>query len=237
MRSQVEQRFSEFFERWVFQLQQLQQQLLKLSEETRQNEAELRALVSKATNLHKEYYTVKWAAARDDVLAFFCPVWSSPLENAYSWVTGWKPSMLFQLVESLKKTRLVSMSEEQVRKVEQLRQKMRYEEDKVEREMERQQVAMADRRMVELARLATRARNGEAAAELEGLVNVAMKVILSGLEGVMKAADCVRLKTLKGLLDLLSPLQSVELLAATCMLQIKLREWGGRNVTKIKCSP
>ncbi|KAM1005892.1 hypothetical protein ACFX14_002793 [Malus domestica] len=103
----VEQSFSEFFEKWAFQLkqlQQLQQQLLKLSDETRRNEAELRPLVSKATNLHKEYYTVKWAAARDDVLAFFCPIWSSPLENAYSWVTGWKPSMLFQLVESLKTT-------------------------------------------------------------------------------------------------------------------------------------
>ncbi|XP_050108569.1 protein DOG1-like 4 [Malus sylvestris] len=118
---QVEQSFYVFFEKWVFQLKQLQQQLLKLSDETRQNEAELRALVSKATNLHKEYYTVKWAAARDDVLAFFCPIWSSPLENAYSWVTGWKPSMLFQLVESLKTTRLVSMSGEHVRKVEQLR--------------------------------------------------------------------------------------------------------------------
>ncbi|CAN6687146.1 unnamed protein product [Malus baccata var. baccata] len=105
---------------------------------------------------------------------------------------------------------------------------MRYEEDKVDREMERQQVVMADRRMVELARLATRAKGTE---------NVAMKVMLNGLEGVMKAADCVRLKTLKGLLDLLSPLQSVKFLAATCMVQIKLREWGGRNVTKINCSP
>ncbi|PQP98845.1 transcription factor TGA5 [Prunus yedoensis var. nudiflora] len=106
MRTQVEERFSEFFEKWVCQLEQLQQQLLKLSEETLQTEAELQALVSKVTNLHKEYYTVKWAAAREDVLAFFCPVWSSPLENAYNWVTGWKPSMLFQLIGSLRKTRL-----------------------------------------------------------------------------------------------------------------------------------
>ncbi|KAM1005893.1 hypothetical protein TB2_002625 [Malus domestica] len=114
---------------------------------------------------------------------------------------------------------------------------MRYEEDKVDREMERQQVAMADRRMVELARLATRARNGEATVELEGMVSVAMKVMRNGFEGVMKAADCVRLKTLKGLLDLLSPLQSVKFLAATFMVQIKLRERGGRNVTKINCCP
>ncbi|XP_070677848.1 protein DOG1-like 4 [Malus domestica] len=127
--------------------------------------------------------------------------------------------MMFQLVELLKTRRLVSISEEQVRKVEQLR----YKEDKVEREMVRQQVAMANMRTVELARLASQERNGEAASELEGLVNVAMKVMLSGLEWVLKEVDCVRLKTLKGLLDLLRPLQSVKFLAVTCMVQIKLR--------------
>ncbi|VVA33759.1 PREDICTED: mRNAion factor [Prunus dulcis] len=231
MRTQVEERFSEFFEKWVCQLEQLQQQLLKLSEETLQNEVELQALVSKVTYLHKEYYTVKWAAAREDVLAFFCPVWSSPLENAYNWVTGWKPSMLFQLIGSLRKTRLVNMSEEQLKKIEELRLKMRYEEEKVEREMERQQVAMADRRMVELARLESRVRNGGKVVEVEveGLVDVALKVMLSGLERVMKAADCVRLKTLKGVLDVLSPLQCVEFLAATCMVQIRLRQWGRKK--------
>ncbi|KAB2627608.1 TGACG-sequence-specific DNA-binding protein TGA-1A [Pyrus ussuriensis x Pyrus communis] len=109
-----------------------------------QNEAELRALVSKATNLHKEYYTVQWAAAQDDAEAI----------NAV-------PAR-----RNVEDDELVSMSKEQ------LRQKMRCEEDKVEREMKRQQVAMA-----------TRARNGEAAAELEGLVNVAIKVMLSGWEG------------------------------------------------------
>ncbi|RXH78035.1 hypothetical protein DVH24_040006 [Malus domestica] len=56
---------------------------------------------------------------------------------------------------------------------------------------------MTDKRMVELARLVTRARNRKVTTELEGLVNVVMKVMLSGLEGVMKAVYCERLKTLK----------------------------------------
>jgi hypothetical protein len=45
----------------------------------------------------------------------------------------------------------------------------------------------------------------------------------------MKAADCVRLRTLKGVLDVLSPLQCVDFLAATTMLQIQLRQWGKRR--------
>ncbi|KAL6201345.1 hypothetical protein ACLB2K_025059 [Fragaria x ananassa] len=231
MTTQVEERFTEFLEKWVCQLEQLQHQLLKLSQEKStlqlHNEAELQALVSRVTNLHKEYYTAKWAAAHQDVLAFFCPVWSSPLENAFSWLTGWKPSMLFKL---MRKARLRNLSEQQLRKIEELRLKIRYEEERVEREMERQQVAMADRKMVELARLATRVRNGGGAVvEVEGMVDMAMKVILNGLERVMKAADCVRLKALKGLLDLLSPLQCVEFLAATGMVQIRLRQWGRKR--------
>ncbi|KAL6197266.1 hypothetical protein ACLB2K_032875 [Fragaria x ananassa] len=231
MTTQVEERFTEFLEKWVCQLEQLQHQLVKLSQEKStlqlHNEAELQALVSRVTNLHKEYYTAKWAAAHQDVLAFFCPVWSSPLENAFSWLTGWKPSMLFKL---MRKARLRNLSEQQLRKIEELRLKIRYEEERVEREMERQQVAMADRKMVELARLATRVRNGGGVVvEVEGMVDMAMKVILNGLERVMKAADCVRLKALKGLLDLLSPLQRVEFLAATGMVQIRLRQWGRKR--------
>ncbi|KAL6198304.1 hypothetical protein ACLB2K_028096 [Fragaria x ananassa] len=231
MTTQVEERFTEFLEKWVCQLEQLQHQLLKLSQEKStlqlHNEAELQALVSRVTNLHKEYYTAKWAAAHQDVLAFFCPVWSNPLENAFSWLTGWKPSMLFKL---MRKARLRNLSEQQLRKIEELRLKIRYEEERVEREMERQQVAMAGRKMVELARLATRVRNGGGAVvEVEGMVDIAMKVILNGLERVMKAADCVRLKALKGLLDLLSPLQCVEFLAATGMVQIRLRQWGRKR--------
>lgn len=53
----------------------------------------------------------------------------------------------------------------QVKKIEDLRVKIRLEKEKVEREMERQQVSMADKRMVELARLASQpVRNGEGMA-------------------------------------------------------------------------
>jgi hypothetical protein len=65
--------------------------------------------------------------------------------------------------------------------------------------------------------------------QFDGLVEVAMKGLMAGLEKVMKAADCVRLRTLKGVLDVLSPLQCVDFLAATTMLQIQLRQWGKRR--------
>ncbi|PON87303.1 TGA transcription factor [Trema orientale] len=224
MKTKVEEKFTEFFER-VSKLETTQ---------LRQGEAELQALVAKVTTHVKAYYTAKWAAAHDDVLAFFCPVWLSPLENAYLWVTGWKPSTVFRLIESLRKSHvssLKSLTEAQLKRIEELRVKIRLEEEKVEREMERQQVAMADRRMLELARLAG-GGGGSATAvagHVEGLVEVGLKSMFSGLERVMKAADCVRLKTLKGVLEELTPLQCVDFLASTCMLQIQLRQSGKKR--------
>ncbi|XVE51473.1 hypothetical protein DITRI_Ditri02bG0043700 [Diplodiscus trichospermus] len=230
MKTPVGERFSEFFHKWICQLDDYLHQLLMVSKESL-CEAEQQVLVSKLTAHYKEFYTVKWAVAHEDVLAVYCPIWLSKLENAYSWLTGWKPSMIFRLVESMKKTRvpgpgLAELTEEQVRKIEQLRMKIKLEEEKVEREMERQQVAMADRKMVELVRMASRIRNGELVGQVDGLAEVALKGTLAGLERVMKAADCVRLKTMKGVLDVLNPSQSVDFLAGTCMVQIRLRQWG-----------
>ncbi|KAK9268286.1 hypothetical protein L1049_010729 [Liquidambar formosana] len=233
MTTQVEERFSEFYEKWVFQLEENLQQLLKVSKEA-PNGAEQQALVSKMTAHHKDYYTAKWVAAHEDVLAFFSPIWLSSLENAHLWITGWKPSMVFRLIDSLRQSRVggashTDISEEQLKKIGELSMKIRLEEEKVEREMERQQVAMADRKMVELARLASRVKIGDAASGVDGLVEVALKSLLAGLERVMKAADCVRLKTLKGVLEVLSPLQCVDFLAAMSMLQIQLRKWGKKR--------
>lgn len=233
----IEERFTEFHEKWMSQLEENLQRLVKSSREIGPHRpagaAEREALVSRVTTHLKEYYIAKWAAAHDDVLAFFSPVWLSPLENAYLWITGWKPSMAFRLIESrglMRGESLVEMSEEQVKKVEELRVKIKLEEEKVEREMERRQVALADRKMVELAQLAGQFRtinDGLVTEEKNNvLVEVALKGLLSGLERVMKAADCVRLKTLKGLLEVLSPSQCVDFLTAILMFQVNLRKWG-----------
>ncbi|KAK2995991.1 hypothetical protein RJ640_017355 [Escallonia rubra] len=237
MKTELEEKFTLFFEKWVFQLEEILQVLLKVSKDHgNSHEAENEAWVAKLTTHHKDYYTAKWAAAHEDVLAFFSPVWLSPLENAYLWITGWKPSMAFRLIESRRQTgspgsSLADMTEEQLKRIEALRVKIRVEEEKVEREMERQQVSMADRRMVELARASSRAqRNGDAAvSQVDGLVEVALKSLLGGLERVMKLADCVRLKTMKGVLEVLSPKQCVDFLTSTSMLQIQMRKWGEKR--------
>ncbi|KAJ6707183.1 hypothetical protein OIU85_027526 [Salix viminalis] len=104
MKGRVGERFSEFFEKWICQLDEYLQLLLKASEQrvinTVCDQREIQTLVSKVTQHYKDYFTIKWCLAHEDVLAFFCPIWCSPLENAYSWFTGWKPSTIFKLIHS-----------------------------------------------------------------------------------------------------------------------------------------
>ncbi|XP_043699070.1 protein DOG1-like 4 [Telopea speciosissima] len=236
MRGQVQDKFSEFYEQWVNQHEVNLKELLSVPRDpsSSSNEQLHRALVSKVVIHYKQYYTVKWASAKDDVLGFFSPTWFSSLENAYHWITGWKPSMLFRLITSLRQTRvpganLVDMTEEQLEKIQELLIQIRIEEDRVDREMERQQVSIADKPMVDLSRLATQVNNGEVVGELDKYVDVTLSSLLAGLENVMKMADCVRLMALKGVLEVLNPLQSVDFLAAIAMLQIQLRVVGKRR--------
>ncbi|OVA07256.1 Transcription factor TGA like domain [Macleaya cordata] len=234
MKTQVQERFSEFFEKWLLQIESNIQQLLSVHRDP-SHEPEHRSLICKIMNHYKEYYSTKWACVHDDILGFFSPPWLTPLENAYLWMTGWKPSMLYRLVHSLRHakvpgTSLSNLSEDQLKKIEELRLRTSMEEEKVEREMERQQVSMADRKMVELARLATRVRNGEIVREVDGLVEVALKVLLGGLEKLLKTADCVRLKALKGVLEVLSPLQCVDFMAAFFMVQFQMRRLGKTRI-------
>lgn len=138
-KTQVEEKFTDYFDNWVCQLEAFLQLLLGASDENSTNlnstdhaakKWDNEALVAQLTSHHKDYYTAKWAAAHEDVLAFFVPVWLSPLENSYLWITGWKPSMVFRLVDSIRLTRLpggslAGMTEVQLKKVEELRGKIR----------------------------------------------------------------------------------------------------------------
>ena len=79
-----------FYENWFWKLEMILHELIEASKQKTEvlNEQELKALVSRVTTHVKEFYSVKWASTREDVLAFFSPVLPSPLENAYLWMTG-----------------------------------------------------------------------------------------------------------------------------------------------------
>ncbi|GFP98398.1 transcription factor tga2 [Phtheirospermum japonicum] len=163
---------------------------------------------------HKEYYTFKWAAAANEE-------WLTPLENCHAWFTGWRPSAAFHLVEAI----LASLSEEQLHKIEGLQAKIKAGEERVEKEMVRYNMYMRSWKMLQLVRL-----ESEANTTVLRQVKAARKGMVGGSEKVVKMADCLRRQTLKGVLDVLTPIQRVDFLAATSMLQIQIRKWGKREL-------
>ncbi|KAF2303109.1 hypothetical protein GH714_013831 [Hevea brasiliensis] len=118
-----------------------------------------------------------------------------------------KPSSVFKLVNSIRtngvpSSSLVELTQEHMRKIEPLRVKIRLER-RVEREIE-QQVAVA----VGKWRSCKVGASGEewGASEAGGGTGAGgTKGVMAGLEKVMKAVDCVRLRTLKGVLDVFKP--------------------------------
>lgn len=240
----MEHRFKIYSDGWFNKLEVLFEDFVNACKKLNTIEREgLVSLISRMTAHIKEYYTIKWAMAQDRSFFFYFPAWNSPMENAYSWMSGFKPSMVFNLVEMMRLGRtkgpvLLDLTGKQVSEIEALRNHIRSEEMKVDREFERQQVALADRRMVELARLVTRFRGGVPHVNhVDALVDIATKNVLNGMELMMKSADCVRLKTLKGLLEILNPSQGVRFLTANANLQIKLRKWGIEKENTMAAQP
>lgn len=229
--------FGDFDEEWMHKHEENLQQLLSVPRDST-HEPQQRALVARAIDHITHYYAIKREAAHANVLALFSPPWLTSFEIAYLWMTGWKPSLAFRLVDTLRRVvapgmGLGDLSDAQLRRIEQMRAATRTEEEKVEMEMERQQMALAGRRMVELSQITARARDGEVVEGVEEMVEAALEGVIKGLEKVVVSADCVRLKALKRVVEVLSPLQSVDFMAAALMLQIQIRNLGkGRNNLK-----
>lgn len=230
--------FSTFYQRWITQLGEYVDILSELSEQTfdSNNKSNVEALVEKVITHHKVYYSVKWAAARQNALPFFRPGWLSPLEHGYLWHTGWKPFVAFGILDTLKNNQvpgpstLKELSTEQLEKIEKLKIEIKIEERKVERDMERQQMFIAYPPMFQLAELMAQVNNGDiVVANMDALMDGHMMSFAVGLEKVLKRADYARLKTLKLVLEILDLKQSVQFLAGLSKWQVNLRNWRKKN--------
>ncbi|XP_068653467.1 protein DOG1-like 4 [Aristolochia californica] len=220
--------FRVFSEIWLRQLETSLEDLLSVTRGPSRDH-EHRALVARLMDHYKTFYATKSDAARTDVLALFCPSWLSSEEKPHLWITGWKPSLAFRLVDSLRQTGYPSMhlSEEQMQRIGEVRERTSSEEKELEREMEKQQAAVAGRKMVELARLASRVKEGEEIEGFDTRVQVALQEHLAGLERIVISADSLRMETLNRVVEVLSPIQAVDFMAAVVMLHIQGRRRHG----------
>ena len=107
--------------------------------------------------------------------------------------------------------------------------------------MARHQETVADASMVDLSHVVSemmRANgSGESESkELEDKVGSALTPKEEGLEEILQRADDLRLRTIQGIVNILTPKQAIHFLIAAAELHLRLHEWGKKRDTSRKRS-
>ncbi|XP_052190556.1 protein DOG1-like 4 [Diospyros lotus] len=239
--------FHKFFNCWITEQDCLLQELTSAAA-SNDDDTVLRPLVVRVLQHYEHYYGAKSRWARDDIFSMFSPSWTTTLENAFLWIGGWRPSMAFHLlfsksglqleqalevlIRGLCSGDLADLSPAQVSQADNLQRHTIREEKEITEEMAKHQETIADPSMVELSHeVSELLRNGGGfggEAETERLEsNIAAKE--KRLKEILQRADDLRLRTLKGVVDILTPVQAVHFLIAAAELHLRLHDWGRRR--------
>ena len=109
------------------------------------------------------------------------------------------------------------------------------EEKEISEKMAKHQETVEDSSMVELSHLVSemmRSGDGESIGVEKERVESALESKEEGLKEMLQKADDLRLKTLKAVIDILSPIQGVHFLIAAAELHLKIHEWGKQRDDK-----
>eukprot|EP00249_Psilotum_nudum_P009953 c22248_g1_i1 orf=128-940(+) len=244
------QSYTEFYFKWIEdQEQQLHdmQSVLK-QEEPEVREKNLQQVISEVIKHYRKYYEVKESAAKQNVLEIMSPKWKSPLENAFMWIGGWRPTMVFRLVyaetgqqleselalllNGIDTPSMASLTSTQLSKIHHLQEQTQEVEDDLSYRMAVLQQAMTDQPLVALAQIEmcggvnSQGNSGSSASIMTAAVDDKLKE----LEELLIEADNLRFDTLFQMLKLLTPFQAVQYLVAAAQLQRALRNIGKQKL-------
>lgn len=249
--------FHNFFERWLVEQNQYLQELFSASSATPPSsngsdlDAVLQLLIDRFVRHRKRYYHTKSQCTEQDVLSMLSPSWRSSLEEAFLWVSGWRPrsafhllysksglqveSQLEKLIQGLSTGDLANPSSQQLSQADDLHRRTIAEEKKISEKLAQHQETAAEESMVELSHIETEMlQNGDGAGNgggsgIEEQVESLLALKKQGLEEILKRADKLRLNTLKEILKILSPTQGVHFPIAAAKLHLRFHDWGKRR--------
>ncbi|KHN01678.1 hypothetical protein glysoja_012989 [Glycine soja] len=109
-------------------------------------------------------------------------------------------------------------------KIDEMQRRIIFEEREVTHLMESHQETVADAPIVELSHL--RGEVGEDKEIEEKVIESALVPLMEGLEQILLKADELRLRTLKAIVNVLTPKQAIHFLIADAELYLRVHEWG-----------
>ncbi|RDX85538.1 Protein DOG1-like 3, partial [Mucuna pruriens] len=241
-------RFHKFFECWISKQNQHLKDLLA-AESTHLTDEQVQALNDRVVEHYESYYKAKSRSAKQDVLAMLSPTWMSSLEEAFLWIGGWRPSMAFhllysksglqfeaklsELIQGLRTHDLGDLSASQLAQFDEIQRRSISEDREITELMARHQETVADASMVELSCVVSEIiRANKIAGEIDENREMEDKVESNlvpkdeGLENILLKADELSLRTLKAIVNVLTPKQAIHFLIAAAELHLRLHEWG-----------
>ncbi|CAL5201006.1 unnamed protein product [Lathyrus oleraceus] len=206
--------FAQFYDSWYDQFNRLIHQL------TTPNQTDTEELIRKVMSHHEDYFNTKSMAAEKDPLHVLASPWATALERSLHWIAGWRPTTAFHLIytessllfeshiidilRGLRTGDLGDLSPTQFRRLSDLQCDTVKEENAITEELSKWQDSASDMMGSE--------------AEINDKIQ--------RLVSIIKKADDLRLKTLRSVVDFLSPQQAIEFLIASAELLVGIRGWG-----------
>ncbi|KAL3630233.1 hypothetical protein CASFOL_023217 [Castilleja foliolosa] len=253
-----EQTFQEFFEHWLVEQNKILNELVESTKEHEllqhfyltdgfiqtPDESNLQVLVKRVIRHYEGYYVAKSKWAENHITAMFKPKWLSTLEDAILWIGGWRPTMAVHLLcakagiqieariadimGGMETGDLSGICPIQLRMVDELQQETIRVENEITEMLAELQGTVGDGEIVDMNHYV----NEMVRAEAEGRVDGAMARFKEELVRILKMADDLRLKTLKEVVEILTPLQGVYYLISAAELHLRIHEWGKNRDAK-----
>lgn len=241
--------FQNFFEFWTVEQSQHLENLISASNNYKSyhptQSTDLTSLINRVINHYVQYYDEKLKWIKHNALSMIFPSWLSPLEDAFLWIGGWRPSMAFHLLYSksglqleaqlgdlirgLTTGDLADLSPSQLTRFDDMQRRTINEEKVLTEKMAKQQETVADSSMVELSHVVSELIRSEemiGGRRVEERVESSLKEKEERFGELMRKADKLRLRTLKEVVGILSPIQAVHFLIAAAELHLRLHQWG-----------
>ncbi|RZC43454.1 hypothetical protein C5167_036409 [Papaver somniferum] len=219
--------FDRFYELWLHQLKVHLHQLVSAPKPSNPTENEkfnnqTNQLINRVITHYDDYCRVKTHAAIHDPFSIFSASWTTSLERSLQWVSGWRPTTLFHLVYTESSVRfeaqlmdllrgertgdLGDLSPSQLSRISDLQCQTVREENEVSTELSHWQESAGD--------LVSLFSDGDDEPNIERLAMV------------LEKAENLRLRTIKTVVEILTPQQAVDFLIAAAELQFGIRGWG-----------
>ncbi|KAI3804853.1 hypothetical protein L1987_26701 [Smallanthus sonchifolius] len=235
------QQFQSCYQNWMSQQRLDLDELLQAHTNFPTDLDYLQLIIDKAINHFENYHTSRTQLAKHDGPSFMAPTWGTTFENSSLWIGGCRPTLIIRLVyvlcgsrinthlveflDGVKRGNLGDISSSQLTSIDALHAKTIKEEDKLTSILATLQERVADEPLTLLAyncRKVGESSQGE-------VVDKAMDVHAADMYKVLLEADKLRLDILKRMIDILTPLQAIELLVASKKLHLSLHEWSKRR--------